>query len=147
MVPLTYALQFRGRASGPLSRGTVVELSAPSCVLTTNLLGDGLRGRYQLAAGGEARLRSDVRGGGDRLRTDGAISFGSGHELCFRTVETAVIEPSPDPHLRHASLISEVLGGQGQFRGAFGRIVSNILVSDTGEITDNHLGVVFVDVP
>ena len=118
MVPLTYALQFRGRASGPLSSATVAELSAPSCVLMTNLLGDGLRGRYQLAAGGEARLRSDVSGEGDRLRTDGTISFGSGHELRFRTLETALITPSPDPHLRHAGLIYEVLGGEGQFRGA-----------------------------
>jgi hypothetical protein len=147
MVPLTYALQFRGRASGQLSDGAVAELSAPSCVLMTNLLGDGLRGRYQLAAGGEARLRSDVSGDGDRLRAEGTISFGSGHGLRFRTVETALIAPSPDPHLRHAGLVNEVLGGEGQFRGAYGRIVSNVLVSDTGEITDNHLGVVFVDVP
>ena len=51
----------------------------------------------------------------------------------------------PDPHLNHASVISEVIGGTGQFDGACGQIVSNILVSDTGEVTDNHLGVIFVE--
>lgn len=38
----------------------------------------------------------------------------------------------------------EVDGGEGQFAGARGRITPNFFVSDTGDVTDNHLGVVFV---
>jgi hypothetical protein len=123
----------------------VAELAAPSSALVTNLLVEGLRGRYELAAGGEARLRSVLVVEGDELRSEGTITFGVGHELRFRTVGTAPLAPCPDPHLRQASVISEVVGGTGQFDGASGQIVSNILVSDTGELTDNHLGVIFVE--
>ena len=76
---------------------------------------------------------------------EGTITFGPGHELRFRTVGAAPLAPCPDPHLTQASVISEVTGGTGQFDGACGQIVSNILVSDTGEVTDNHLGVIFVE--
>jgi hypothetical protein len=145
MKPLTYALQFRGRASRSSPLGMVAELSAPSSALVTNLLVDGLQGRYELAPGGEARLRADVSLDDDRFRTDGTITFATGHELRFRTIETARLAPTGDPHLTHASVITEVIGGTGQFRGARGQIVSNILVSDTGEVTDNHLGVIFVE--
>ena len=111
----------------------------------TNLLAAGLPGRYELAAGGEARLRSELVMEADELRSEGTITFGPGHELRFRTVGAAPLAPCPDPHLTQASVIREVTGGTGQFDGACGQIVSNILVSDTGEVTDNHLGVIFVE--
>ena len=145
MAPLTYALQFRGRTSRSPARRMVAELSAPSSALVTNLLAEGLHGRYELAAGGEARLRSELVMEDDELRSEGTITFGPGHELRFRTVGAAPLAPCPDPHLTQASVISEVTGGTGQFDGACGQIVSNILVSDTGEVTDNHLGVIFVE--
>ncbi len=40
----------------------------------------------------------------------------------------------------------EICGGTGRFDGASGRITSNFVVSDDGEITDHQLGVVFVAV-
>jgi hypothetical protein len=40
--------------------------------------------------------------------------------------------------------VREVEGGSGQFASAEGLITSNFLVSDTGEVTDNHFGVIFV---
>ena len=54
---------------------------------------------------------------------------------------------SPDPHLRHGTLMWQVTGGEGQFEHAEGRISSNLLVSDTGDVTDNQIGVIFVQVP
>ena len=83
------------------------------------------------------RLTSCVRRG--RSRSVQATSFASGRLGPPRS------PPCPDPHLTQASVISEVTGGTGQFDGACGQIVSNILVSDTGEVTDNHLGVIFVE--
>jgi DNA-binding CsgD family transcriptional regulator len=35
-------------------------------------------------------------------------------------------------------------GGEGKFAGARGRIASNFLLSDTGELTDNQFGLIFV---
>lgn len=146
MTPIAYALQFRGRASGSPPGPLIFELSAPSCAFVTNVLADGLRGRCELAAGGEARLRSELSlEQDDRFRAAGTISLGGGHEFRFRMLESAGFAPSPDPHLKHASLISEVLGGEGQFVRAYGRIASTVLLSDTGEVTDYHLGVIFVE--
>lgn len=40
--------------------------------------------------------------------------------------------------------VLEVVGGEGQFEHASGRIASTFLLSDTGELTDNHFGLLFV---
>jgi hypothetical protein len=37
-----------------------------------------------------------------------------------------------------------VLGGTGQFAGATGRVTSNFVLSDTGELTDNQFGLIFL---
>jgi hypothetical protein len=36
-------------------------------------------------------------------------------------------------------------GGDGQFAGAQGLITSNFLVGPNGEVTDHHLGVIYLD--
>src|SRR4029450_12071255 len=74
----------------------------------------------------------------------GTIEFAPGHVLAFRSAGAARLGRSPDPHLRHGAAIWEVEGGEGQFRGAQGRITSNFFVSDTDELTDNHFGLIFV---
>ena len=37
----------------------------------------------------------------------------------------------------------QVEGGEGQFDGAQGLITSNFTISDAGEVTDHHMGVIF----
>ena len=63
----------------------------------------------------------------------------------FRTVGLGHLARSPDPHLQQGTAMWEIEGGEGQFDGVRGRITSNFFVSDTGELTDNHLGLIFVD--
>jgi hypothetical protein len=41
----------------------------------------------------------------------------------------------------------QVDGGDGQFAGASGLITSNFFVGDGGEVTDHHLGVLFLQQP
>ena len=50
----------------------------------------------------------------------------------------------PDPRLKHGAVIHRVEGGEGQFAESAGLITSNFLLSDTGEVTENHLGLIFV---
>jgi hypothetical protein len=64
--------------------------------------------------------------------------------LRFRSLETGRLDPTPEPGLRHGTAVLEICGGTGRFHGAHGRITSNFVVSDDGEITDHQLGVVFV---
>jgi len=78
------------------------------------------------------------------FRLTGEIRFEGADSLRFRTLGSGRLDPSPEPGLRHGTTVLEVCGGSGRFDGARGRITSNFVVSDDGEITDHQLGVVFV---
>lgn len=143
--PIAYSLQFRGRITSPSPRVLEQRASAPSQVLTTTVDANGLAGRVQPAEGEEALLVSRLVLAHDgSFDQSGTIEFAPGHVLAFRSVGAARLGRSPDPHLRHGAAVWEVEGGEGQFRGARGRITSNFFVSDTDELTDNHFGLIFV---
>lgn len=143
--PIVYSLQFRGRMSSVSSRVLEQRASAPSQVLTTTVDANGLAGRVQPGEGREAVLLSRLVLGDDgSFDQSGTIEFAPGHALAFRSIGAARLGRSPDAHLRHGAAVWEVEGGEGQFRGAHGRITSNFFVSDTNEVTDNHFGLIFV---
>jgi hypothetical protein len=147
MKPLTYSLQFRGQATPLLSGSLRIELTAPSSALVTTVGQAGVLGRFDDLPGGEAALRSELMFNGESSFADrGTIEFGRRNALRFRSSDGRLID-CPDPHLRHGALIREVEGGEGQFVGAKGLITSNVLISDTGDVTDNHFGLIFVQSP
>jgi hypothetical protein len=75
----------------------------------------------------------------------GTIRFGEGnHSLTFSTVGQGFMADSADPKLKHGTVTWRIDRGVGQFEGASGLITSNFTLSDAGEVTDNHLGVIFV---
>jgi len=141
--PITYALQFRGHAR-PLATNLVrLELTAPSAALVTTIDATGVRAHFDDVLGGEAVLRSETSF--DELSFDdrGTIAFGRGNTLRFRSIGSRLTH-CPDPELRHGAVILRVEGGDGQFSGCEGLIASNFLISETGEVTENHAGVIFV---
>jgi hypothetical protein len=143
--PIVYSLQFRGRITSLSSRVLEQRASAPSQVLITTVDANGLAGRVQPGEGEEALLVSRlILAEDDSFYQTGTIEFAPGHGLAFRSVGAARLSRSPDPHLRYGAAVWEVKGGEGQFRGAQGRITSNFFVSDTDELTDNHFGLIFV---
>jgi hypothetical protein len=143
--PIAYSLQFRGRITSLSSRVLEQRASAPSQVLVTTVDGSGLAAHVQPGEGEEARLVSRLVLADDgSFDQSGTIEFAPGHVLAFRSVGAARLGRSPDPHLRHGAAVWEVEGGEGQFRGARGRITSNFFVSDSDELTDNHFGLIFV---
>ena len=78
------------------------------------------------------------------FRLTGEIRFDDEATLRFRTLHGGRLDPSPEPDVRHGTAVLEICGGSGRFDGASGRITSNFVVTADGEITDHHLGVVFV---
>jgi hypothetical protein len=143
--PIVYSLQFRGRMTSVSPRVLEQRASAPSQVLTTTVDANGLAGRVQPGEGEEALLVSRLVVADDgSFDQTGKIEFAPGHVLAFRSVGAARVGRSPDPHLRQGAAIWEVESGEGQFRGARGRITSNFFVSDSNELTDNHFGLIFV---
>jgi hypothetical protein len=75
----------------------------------------------------------------------GEISFGDADTMTFRA--RGALGSSADPRLRHGTAILEVTGGRGRLAGASGFVTSNFLLSETGELTDHHLGLLFVERP
>jgi hypothetical protein len=145
MKPITYALQFRGRASSLGSDRIRFRLAAPSSAFVTSLGRDGVHGAFEDVPGGDATLETELSLREPSTFDDvGAIEFGQGNSVRFRSVGPGRLAACPDPNLRHGTVVREVEGGNGQFAGAEGFITSNFLVSDTGEVTDNHFGLIFV---
>jgi hypothetical protein len=104
----------------------------------------GRRSEEELPEG--ARLESDVMLSADgRFREQGVIRLGAGSELRFRTVGTGNLVTSPDPALRHGSVIWELDGGTGRFEHASGRISSSFTVSEDGCVDDDQHGLIFLE--
>ena len=141
-------MQFRGQSTR-LSPGVVTaRATAPSSALVTEIDTDGVHGRLEVRDGAEAHLECRLTFLDDtRFVEVGTISFGNGHALRFRTATEGTLTPSIDPELRHGTAAWEIDGGAGALEGATGRIVSNFLLSDTGDLTDNQLGVLFLPAP
>ncbi|MBA3365818.1 MAG: hypothetical protein H0U03_08545 [Actinobacteria bacterium] len=146
MKPITYSMQFRGSVGETAPGHLEGVLTAPSSNQVTTIGRDGVEGRFLPASGGDARcvflLSLAADGSFDR---SGRISFGRGNAIWFRTIGRGSVAPSADPHLSHGTAMCEIERGEGRFEGASGRITSNFFLSDSGEVTDNHFGVVFLD--
>ncbi len=145
---LIYSLQFTGHAA-PAGDGSGVlkaTTSAASCTITTVAGPEGVRGTVAAAAGDGATCASEITFTGETtFREAGTIAFGEhGHALRFSTIGQGRLRPSADPRCRHGAAIWQVDGGEGQFAGAGGVITANFLVSDAGELSAHHCGVLFV---
>jgi len=148
MAQIQYVMQFKGTAVPANEAGTVLKAAttAPSCTISTVVGDTGVRGSLQPISGGLATFESQVTFISETsFQESGSITFGDkGHKLYFSTVGQGYIGPCADPQLKHGSIIWKIERGEGQFAGATGLITSNFFVSDSGEVSDNHLGVIFV---
>lgn len=148
MKQVIYAMQFKGTATPKPGTSGVITAStkAPSCTVTSAVNPDGLTGGLLPLQEGQASFESEVTLAGETsFRENGIIQFGdSNHSLRFSTIGAGFLGKSPDPTLQHGSVMWRVDGGEGQFAGATGIITSNVTLSASGEVTDNHFGVIFV---
>jgi hypothetical protein len=145
---IIYAMQFKGSAApkAGVSGVIIASTAAPSCTLSSVVGPEGVTGTLLQAPGGKASFESEVTLTGETSFTEaGTIRFGdSNHSLRFSTVGQGFLGNSPDAAIQHGSVMWRVEGGDGQFTGASGLITSNFTLSATGEVTDNHFGVIFV---
>ena len=145
MRPLPYQLEFRGVAAELGPRELRIRATAPSSSFVTVVSEAGLSGHVGAFGQDEALLDARLVFVNDQLfDEEGSIVVGRGNRLRFRTVDRARLEHSSDPHLRLAAVVLRIVGGEGQFVEASGRIASNLLLSDTLDVTDNHVGLIHV---
>jgi hypothetical protein len=148
MERMIYVLQFKGQA-GPVEGASGVlkaTTSAPSCRVSTEIGAGGVRGDLQELGGGTARFESEVTMAGDNaFKESGTITFGEGgNRLRFSTVGQGYLGPSADPKTSTGAVTWQIDAGEGQFEGATGLITSNFMVGESGEVIDNHFGVIFL---
>jgi hypothetical protein len=109
-------------------------------------LARGARQRLEEELPGGVRLESEmIFADAATFREQGTIVFGPEHELCFRTLGTGHLSPSPG--VRQGTVTWELDGGSGRFADASGRITSTFTVNDKGEIADEQLGLIFLATP
>ena len=141
-------MQFRGHST-QLSPGVMTARAvAPSGGLVSRIDGEGVHGVFELVDGDEALLERRLTFlDHTTFEEVGTISFGAGNAIRYRNVGHGLFCPSPQSGLRHGTATWAVETGAGVFAGASGRIVSNFLVADSGELTDHQIGVFFLDNP
>jgi hypothetical protein len=148
MKQVIYAMQFKGTAAPKAGVSAVITAStkAPSCTLSSVVGPGGVTGTLLPVQGEQAAFESEVTLTGETsFKETGTISFGdSNHSLRFSTIGQGFLGKSPESALQHGSVMWQVDSGEGQFAGASGIITSNFTLSATGEVTDNHFGVIFV---
>jgi hypothetical protein len=145
MRPLSYSLEFRGVALETQPRELAIRATAPSSSFLTVVSEWGLEG-FSVPFGPEGAVL-DVRLAffdAETFAEEGFVAVGRGNLLRFRTVDRARLTASADPHLRQAALILLIEGGEGQFAEATGQLTSNLLISDTLEVTDTHVGLIHI---
>ena len=137
MQPIAFALQLEGRAVELDGGHLWVETREPPNS-TNRRLGqlDGI-GEGDVSCRRQLELWDD-----GSLVQSGELDFGAGDTVTFRA--RGVLGTSPDPHRKHGTAILEVTGGRGRLAGARGYVTSNFLLADTGELTDHHLGLLFL---
>ena len=143
-----YVMQFRGQAAPVEGSPNTLKAAtrASAGTVTTKLGAGGIESSLQPTPGQEATFESEVRFTGDNaFMESGTIAFGNGNGLRFSTVGQGYLGPSPEAGVQHGSVIWQVDEGEGRLKGAKGLITSNFTVSEKGEVTDNHFGVLYVE--
>jgi hypothetical protein len=148
MRQIVYNLHFRSKATPTDSEGKVLRAtgSAVSGSTTTLVSPDGVQSSYAAQPGDVALFESEVRITAPNIFTEkGSISFGEDHRLLFSCFGQGQLIPSTDgSNLMCGAVTWKVEGGEGQFEGATGLITSNFTLSDTGEVNDYQLGLLFI---
>jgi hypothetical protein len=146
MKQIIYALQFRGQATPTGENSMTASTTAYSCNIRTTIGAEGLAGIIEQANGDSASFESEVTlTGGTGFQESGTITFGSGSDrIHFSTIGEGYLNSSVDANFKQGAITWKIDRGEGQFAGASGLITSNFTVSDTGEVVDNHFGVIFL---
>jgi hypothetical protein len=146
MQQLVYALRFQGFAKRVGADGNVLqsETMARGCIIDSRIGAGILSGSVVVGSGDAAVFNLELTfTGPTTFQEVGTIDFErGGHRLYISTVGSGHLGLPHKAAGRHGAAILGIVGGEGQFAGSSGLIVSNFVVSDEGELTDHHLGLI-----
>jgi hypothetical protein len=107
----------------------------------------GVQTELKGAAGDLAFLESELRfNGTDEFEEKGQITFGdeTEHVLEFATLGRGHILMGIEPGIMAGSVNWRISGGNGQFARAQGVISSTFTISESGDRSDFHCGLIFL---
>jgi hypothetical protein len=149
MKQITYTMHFRGQASRSSEDATVLRTtgSGTSCTLDTTVRATGVETTLHAKAGDLAFLESELRLHGQNTFDGTAVlAFGddANHALRFSTIATGHLAPSAAPGVMAGAVSWKVDGGSGTFEGASGVITSAFTLTESGDLSEYHCGLIFV---
>lgn len=147
MRQIVYNLHFRGKATPADSGGRVIRETgtAVSSTWTTLITPSGLENAYAAQTGELALIESEVTITGPNLFTErGSITFGDDHRIDFSCFGQGQLMEAGGAGTMSGAVTWKVEGGAGQFDGASGLITSNFTLSDSGEVNDYQVGLLFL---
>jgi hypothetical protein len=148
MQQIVYAMQFKGKATPVPGNASVINVQAVAASASiTNLVNKGgIIGGFDPSAVADATFESQVTLlAGNQFEEHGNITFGDeGHSLRFTTIVQGWMGPSPNPKLQQGTVTWKLEGGEGQLNGAEGVITSNFTITQDGEVTDHHMGLIYL---
>lgn len=115
--------------------------------METVVRADGVSTTVHAVAGDLAFLECELRlTPPDRFDGKGMLSFGEGseHALRFATIGGGHLERSEELGKMTGSASWRVEGGDGQFASATGLIASTFTISDDGDLSEYHCGMIFL---
>jgi hypothetical protein len=149
MRKILYTMHFVGQTSPAVDHAEILRTtgSATSCVVSTMIRSSGVQTDLKGSDGDLAFFDSELRvTGPDEFSEDGAIAFGdeSEHVLRFSTVGHGHMTRGIEPGTMAGTVSWKVEGGEGQFALARGFISTAFTISDSGDRSDLHCGLIFV---
>jgi hypothetical protein len=149
MRQVIYAMHFRGQTSpsGEDTKILKIASSGTSCRMDTVVTPTGVETTLHSTPGDLAFLEAEVRLTEKHgFEGEGVLTFGDEgeHGISFKTVEAGHLGPSPLPSVMSGTVSWRVEGGSGRFKAATGFIASTFTLSEAGELSDYHCGLLFI---
>ena len=149
MKQINYTLHFRGQASRSADDTGVLRTtgSGTSCTLDTTVRATGVETALHAKPGDLAFMESELRlHGQDAFDGTGVLTFGDDgdHALRFSTLATGHLAPSAAPGVMTGAVSWKIDGGSGNFEGASGVITSAFTLTESGDLSEYHCGLLFV---
>ena len=149
MRQVTYTMHFRGQASRSGGDTSVLRTtgSGTSSTMDTTVRATGVETTLLAKPGDLAFLESELRLSGQKSFTGaGTLTCGddADHAIRFSTLAPGHLAPSPIPGVMAGAVSWRVDGGSGTFEGASGVIISAFTLTESGDISEFHCGLIFL---
>ncbi len=149
MREIVYTMHFRGQISRSTGNGGTLRAtsSGTSCTMQTVVSPSGAETTVHSATGDLAFVETEIHmAGNEGFDGEGSLTFGdeAEHGLRFSSAKTGQLSQSGVPGVLAGAVSWRIDGGAGRFASASGFISSTFTVTQSGELSEYHCGLIFI---